>query len=357
MRGLAFACALAAPLLLSGCVSYPCVPGPLVSARGIGPDTPAAGGNGSFELQVLVTDPDGRPVPGAGVVVYWGTQSPDDFADEASRPEAGNASEPVEPGRTAGTPHNEQALRLRTGADGRVLARTPSARLVGLVAAADGYTEEWIGYLPTGGAGQASTASIVLYPAVLTWSIDGTLSPGAVSTGQIIAGNHVWSPTTLDLPGPRDDLVLARLVSLAVNVTWTNEPLSFGDLGVGLGHGGQHRYFADAHDDIALGQRSESGDLGLPQILEHGFHGAPSLQAGPASDLGYLAPLGLAYRLEVRAVFDRAEADQNNCLYVAQGGGGGRSVADGPGVSAPGAGLWAIGVLFGVAAVVRRRAT
>jgi hypothetical protein len=73
------------------------------------------------------------------------------------------------------------------------------------------------------------------------------------------------------------------------------------------------------------------------------------LYAGPATRDGYLAPLGLPFRLRIEASFDRAAADLEGCTYLPPQDGQGR------GVEAPGWGVaTSLAVVWGAAALLHR---
>ncbi|MEA3204189.1 MAG: hypothetical protein QOI63_1869, partial [Thermoplasmata archaeon] len=156
-------CLLALAPLLAGCVGSSCTGQPPVSARGVGTGTPSEGGDGGSLAEVTVAqEPGGPGLAGAGVVFFWGKED----AGAASRGEravvhvgadgeAGSAAVDVDAGLPA-PPTYTTTLPLRAGPDGKVTAHLPSNRIVGVVAAADGWTEEWVPALATGGGGVLS---------------------------------------------------------------------------------------------------------------------------------------------------------------------------------------------------------
>lgn len=309
---------LALALLSAGCISVPCTRGPLVSARGIGSSTASEGGSGDFLLDVRIEDPAGSPIAGAGVVAYWGDATPQEYREEMRRAEAGQSGVRVEPGRTAGTPGARHALRLLTDGDGHARAHVPSGRLVGLVAAAPGWTEEWIGWVATGDSGSSSTQGLRLFPSRIDVTLNVTWSPGAASTGTVTGGGYAWRPQDVPFSGDAAGH-MRRLVSLSATVEWTNAPTAFGDLAIGLGSGSELRAVGDERVDAEMGSRTETRELDLATLREYGFHEAAGLEAGPATGSALVAPLGLPATVHVVAELDRAGADLENCLFVVWG--------------------------------------
>ncbi|HUR61700.1 MAG TPA: hypothetical protein VM286_04980 [Candidatus Thermoplasmatota archaeon] len=346
-------CVLLVAPLLAGCVSS-CDPVPPVSARGIGPGTPSRGGTGSYSANITITqEPGGPGLAGAGVVFFWGDE--DDAA--ARRGErsvvhvgaeggAGNAEVDVSL-PTASPPDYTTTLPLRTDAKGTVLARLPANRIVGFVAAADGWTEEWIPALATGSEGELRIA-MPLYRERLVLDLQGTLSPGAASTAAVNQ-DVAWYPQDARLGSAAGATAgyLARLIRLDATLNWTNAPLSFGDLALAAGpEAGDPTLVRDADTDATLGARTQTLEVAGSDVRDRGLLGASHLHIGPATQTAYVGPMGVPYTLHVALTMDRAQAFRQSCagdsVHVEQH-------------SSPGAGLWLAAALLGAAFLARRR--
>jgi hypothetical protein len=355
MRTPLLAVALVLATLTAGCAGIPCERGPPVTARGIGPGTPMEGGSGDHVLTVRVTDgPGGGPLPDAGVVLYWASDRPQDL-DNVSRVEVGPDRVVVQPGSKAATPEPDTVLRLRTGPDGTATARLPTDRLVGLVAAKDGYTEEYVGHIATGSGAGADAFDLPLYRSRLELKLAGTWGPGGGSTGAFTGNNYLWQPESVPFAGEAaaDAGYAARLVHLKAVLRWNNAPTAFGDLGLGLGARGegQPRVFRDAGDNAAFTLQEEHLELKVDELHSYGLMGR-NLALGPASDTGFVAPLGLDYEIVVTAEFDRRAADLEGCIYRGRAS----DVQGGLGASAPAGGILVVlAATLGTAAVVSRR--
>lgn len=212
---------LVAPALFAasaGCVA--CEPGPPVSARGIDSGDAEAGIRG-FAMRVLVTDgPGGPPVEGAGVAVYWANIGTGEWS--GPRVEVGPGSVIVEPINASSTVEAKEVLFMRAGADGIVTARVPSDRIVGIVAAKAGYTEEWLPAVASGEGGTEGEITLPLYRETVAVDMDGVWGPGAVSTGQVTSSQYEWDPHDVPFADtPEGDRgYAARIVELTVTVNW-----------------------------------------------------------------------------------------------------------------------------------------
>lgn len=335
-------------LALAGCVS--CGPvGPPVSARGIGPDTPSEGGSNAYALTVRVTDePGGPPLPGAGVVVYWSTDRPGDFgnvtvlvggAGSATSGPGGASAEGAggvvvaAPGATDPTPAATRVVKLATDADGRAVANIPTERVVGVVVAKDGHTEEWIPALAAGDGATGDTVTVPLYKASLTTEFTDTWGPGAASTGKVTSTNYEWKPT--EIPFSEDESTrkgyIARTATLHATLRWTNGPGGAGDLALGVGPvSSQPAHVEDATEDVAPGEHAEEISFDAARLREVGVLGAPTGYIGPATASGFIGPFGLSYVLEIEAGFDTAAAKAAACANEVQDESG-----DLPGASVP----------------------
>lgn len=349
---LAIALALAPATLLAGCVS--CPSGPPVTARGIGPGTDARAGLAGFTLAVRVVADDGAPIEGAGVVVYWSGDGVSGWGgDVVLVDERGERVVVVaSPGETPRSPAPDRTHRLRTESGGEVVARVPASRVVGVVAAAEGFTEEWIPALATGESSARDAIEVRLYRASLNVTIDGTWGgPGAASTAAATRSAYAWDPAPLPFgEGDAQRGYVQRVASLSARISWTNAPTSIADLGIGMGPSEDDPSFvADDADEAAPGAHEESFSLDADALREIGVLGSGESFIGPASDTGFVAPFGLAYTLEIRADFDTARAFFATCANGVQDSGGL------PGASVPGWGsVGAIAAIALVAIVARK---
>jgi hypothetical protein len=296
-------------------------------------------------------------LPGAGVVFFWGDESTSaalrgdravvqvDTSGSYSRVSVDSDGAPV-PTRYTHT------LPLLAGPDGSVSARLPPDRIVGVVAAADGWTEEWVPAFGTGHEG-AMQLKVPLYHERLSLDLTGTIGPGGLSTAYAMGdGKALWYPQDVKLGAAPDATpgYLARLVDLQGVLNWTNGPLSFGDLALAAGpDNAQPAVVRDTDTDVAAGPRSQNLDRGLGALREEGFLAGNHLYAGPATRTGYFGPMGLPYTLHLTLTMDRARAFRQTCGVDVNAGGGPT------GVSAPGAGIALVVALLGMAAVPRRR--
>lgn len=334
---------------LAGCVD--CTSGPPVTARGITSGDEDAGIRG-FALDILVTDgPHGPPLPGAGVVAYYGGTDANEWS--GSQVQVGPDRILVEPADDSRTTEAREVLRLLTGAEGKVTARVPGNRIVGLVVAKDGYTEEWVPAIAAGSTGTSGTLTVPLYRERLVVEMDAVWGPGAASTGEVTSSRFAWDPHEVPFGASADASrgYAARIVELTVTVNWTNAPTAAGDLGVGAGPQGENpRFFEDGGEDIAPGPQSVQATLDVRQLEEHGILGAPAVLVGAATDSGFVAPFGMPYTMLVEARFDTALAAFGSCNYAS-----GENDSAGPGASVPAWGM--IGAMASLAggALLRRR--
>lgn len=337
---------LAATATLAGCVSCS---RPTVSARGIGPATPSQGGDGGYTLDVLVTQgPGGPPLAGAGVVAYWSSGSA-----PSGQPVVQVGPDRVvvaEPGSDGVVMEPDSSVRLATDATGHARADVPNNRIVGVVAAADGWTEEYVPQLATGDGG---TGLIVmpLFRSHVEWDVSDTWSPGGLSSGFVTGGGYLWKPMAITALGNGSSQAgyAHRLAGLGVRVEWSNTPTSFGDLGVGVGPGGSSpTYFHDA-TSVGTGAQAEQANLTTDTIAQYSLSKASQVFVGPASQDGYAGPFGLSFHVHVAADFDRQAAKDASC-----GTTGGKNDDHG-GVAVPGLGLGASLVSLVALVALRRR--
>ncbi|MFO1535735.1 MAG: hypothetical protein ABR586_08730 [Thermoplasmatota archaeon] len=349
-------CLLALAPLLAGCFDA-CDPQPPVSARGVGASTPSSGGDGGALATLTVTqEPGGPGLADAGVVFFWGDED-SAAALRGERPvvhvgaEAGSASAEVDVG-TGGPapPAYTTTLPLRTGPDGTVTARLPKDRIVGVVAAADGWTEEWIPAFATGSAGEAALR-LPLYRERLEVDLTGTLDRASASTALLLGNSQAqWYPQDVQLGKATGATAgyLARLVSLDATLNWSNEPLSFGDLALAVGPaGGEPAVVQDSSGDVAPGDRTQSLTLDGDRLGASGLPGARHLLAGPATRTAYVGPLGVPYKLHLTLTMDRAQAFRSQCDGTVDVHAGAHA--------SPAAGLLLAVGLLGTASLARRR--
>ena len=352
---------LAVPLFvgLSGCAS--CASGPPVSARGIAEAPSEAGGLGGFDLEVLVTEgPGGPPLPGAGVVVYWSRTSSADWE--------GGYVEVDERGVRAGgleieaTPEAKSVERTMSDETGRVHVRLPTGRVFGVVAAKDGFTEEWLPALASGGSGSARI-ELPLFPQRVAADLDALWGPGGASTGTLTQNNYLWDPHPLPFANgtEAERAYAARIVELTVSIAWVNGPTTMGDLAVGIGPPDeQPALFEDGDQNVAAGEQTESATFDVEDLVASDTLGSPGIRVGAASDSGYFAPMGLPYRIHVEAVLDAALGAFGRCIGLgapASGGFGGGGGGGGPGASVPGVGAVGLALALVVAAGIAQRHT
>ena len=174
----------------------------------------------------------------------------------------------------------------------------------------------------------------------------GVWGPGGASTGAATSSQYVWDPHPIAF-GESEDAnrgYSARVTEMTVSINWTNGLNGGGDLGIGMGPPEEGpRYFADDDENIASGQQSETTTLSLSDLREHGILGARSIQAGAATDSGFVAPFGLPYTMHVEARFDTARAAFASCNVASS-----QDDNDGLGANVPGQG--ALGAMLAMAA-------
>ncbi len=318
-----------------------------MTARGI-VDAPSTVGNGGHRLTITVQNAtDGQPLAGAGVVAYW------DGTTVAEAQEAGESRAPGQavPGEEYPTIDIRKTLRANTGPDGRATLRVPEGIVVGIVAAAEGHTEEWMPGVPT--SGPSSEHAVTLYQTRIELAILGAWGPGAASSGFLTGSAYQWDPNELQLgfDGPTHAGYAARLHAAAVTLTWENGPTGGGDLGIGLGpDGGSPTLFDDGSDNIAFGPQEEKMAAGYAEVVEHGLN-TGTLHVGPATKSGFLAPGGLDYAITVVLDFEGARPD-----FGCTGSSSTTDDSEGFGISTPGTGLAvALALLAALAFFARRR--
>src|SRR5207244_8324894 len=140
------------------------------------------------------------------------------------------------------------------GPDGTVTAHLPKDRIVGVVAAADGWTEEWIPALATGSSGDLALR-LPLYQVHLGLDATGTADRASVSSAFLLGdSNAQWYPQDLQLGKASGATAgyLARVVALDATLNWTNEALAFGDLALAAGPAtGKPTVVQDDSTDVA----------------------------------------------------------------------------------------------------------
>lgn len=350
-RRLGGALGLAVLLVLTGCVSGPV--GPPVSTSTVPADAPQQGGDGDYNLTLRIRgEPDGPPLSGAAIIVYWGSFEGD---AQGSFEISGSAEGGEGSGRADGvvrvnvrppTPEPEHTIPLRTGSNGTATARVPPNQVVGLVASAPGYTEEWVPRAVTGAEGARGTADFPLYKAQITTTVNGTIGPAGASPGRVSGSNFDWYPEEVpwgDSPAARAGYV-ERIASVRWTLTWTNGPTGGGDLSIGVGDTTSEPDFVQESDNpqAGPGEHSEQALLEVGQIEELGWPSSETLYAGPATSTAYAAPMGLEYTLTAEARFDPF-------AQPAPGDGDEENEAPGPGLAA------IVGLAASLALLARRR--
>ncbi len=300
--------ALVSMVALAGCVEDT---GPPVSSRTVPTDAPSEGGGGDYTLRLQIVDePGGPPIHDAAVIVYWG-----DFDGEASGSVdisggAGpdGASGVVRAGGSVSTPDVDETIPLRTNTDGIATAHVPANRIVGIVASADGHTEEWIPRAGTGDPGTSGTVPFALYQANIETNLDGTWGPAGASPGRVTNSNFQWE--ALEAPWGESDAARAgyveRLANLRLTLTWTNGPTGGGDLSIGTGATQGEPDAIQESDGFQGGPGSQTEEVvyTAAEIDEMNWPDSDRLYVGPATSTAYAAPLGLDYQLTVEAAFD-----------------------------------------------------
>lgn len=321
MRAVALALVFILPIsaaLLAGCTCPPT--GPPVSARGIGSGTPTSSGAIGYGFTVKVlAEPGGPPLPDAGVVFYWANDNPSQWQgqDENGRVvvSPGNVEVTV-PGQAA-TPSAASTLRLRTGPDGTALGKVPANRVIGVVAAADGWTEEWVPAVASGSLGEGDTLTIPLYRSTLEATTEGTWGPGGLSSGRATQNNYLWKPEILPFGESEETRkgYSARVARLHVRLSWETGVQGAGDLAIGLGSTEEQPAFVhDERNNVGPGRQAEEFDLNAGALKSEALLGSKELYVGPATQSGYVAPLGgLPYTMELEGEFDPAIAAEGEC--------------------------------------------
>ncbi|MHB8586650.1 MAG: hypothetical protein ACYDDF_12555 [Thermoplasmatota archaeon] len=319
--GVAFAAALA------GCVGPT---GPPVSSRTVPLTAPSVGGTGDYALGIQVTDePGGPPLPHAAVVVYYSSASPSTGgthgpqaigsgqASGSGGPDGGQASVSfvVNPSSQPSTPQADTTIPLRTDENGVAVAKVPANRVVGIVASADGFTEEWVAAVAAGARGANDTIAFPLYHSQLSWMKSGAWSPAAVSPGKITKDHYAWNPDPVVF-GKTDAAhagYLARLSSLSAGVTWVNGAGGEGDLAIGVGaNSNSPDIVGDRNNDVTPGTHMENVSADPTVIGKDGWRTSPGLYAGPATASAFVAPFGMGYATNVTATFDPRAAEEYN---------------------------------------------
>lgn len=343
---------LVAPIafaLVAGCAN--CLSGPPVTARGITSADATAGLRG-FAMDVLVTDgPGGAPIEGAGVVVYYGGTTAGEWS--GPRVEVGPDRVLVEPINDTGTVESREVLRMMTDGSGVATARVPGNRIVGVVVAKDGFTEEWLPAVASGDSGGGGELVVPLYRQSIELDMDGVWGPGGASTGFATESQYQWDPHPVAFADSEEANrgYAARVTEMTVTLAWTNGLNGGGDLGIGLGPPEDGpRYFADDGNNVGSGQQSESTTVQLAELREHGILGAPSVQAGAATKSGFVAPFGLPYTMHIEARFDTARAAFASCNLASS-----QDDSDGLGAGVPGPGVFAALAVLGLVAGVSKR--
>lgn len=223
------AACIALVAVLAGCVGvdYSCYAAPTVASVNDG--GPTLVGTFEHEVVVRVLQPDSEGVagvPGARVAAMWAIPV-------ATSVDDGDAAAIRSIARGARTTSEERFVLVTAGAmtdaDGRVTLRVPHNSILQAAATAPGLTTAHIGPLGRGDD-LPQELSIVIVPERALVTVDGTLPAGIATPASIRTGET----HALDWPNGQD-LMQERLVTLKVDLRWTNEPLAAGDLRLHVG--------------------------------------------------------------------------------------------------------------------------
>lgn len=267
--------------------------GPPVSSLSVPSDAPRVNGSGPVDLTVQVRQaPDSLPYADAAVAVYWGEDAYDGVED-ASRPWTQADPKPA-------TPAPEEVLRLRTGMDGKAVARVPAGETVGVVASVPGRTQEWIPAVEVGSDDR--TVEIPLYHRSGSVARNVTLGPADASGGT----EPSWVPRLLNWTdsGEHREAYQRRLSTLEAVLTWENGPEGGGDLALGIGvERTEPDVLRDEGNETTPGEHREEVALDAERVREEGWPDEARLLAGPATRSVEVSPLGLETHLAVEATF------------------------------------------------------
>lgn len=263
---------LVAALLLAGCAEEGT--GAKVSPRTVPDDAAAAGGSGTAEVVVRVTDgPRGPPVPGAKVVV---------------------------------STTRDDVVPLVADGDGVATARVGANARATVAATAEDRTEEFLYGVVVGAPAATTRVEVPLYREHLVVDLDGTLTAAGGSGHRAGVGGFDWRPVPVVWSQDAETQAgyAARVVWLNSTLDWTNGPTAAGDLGLGVGRDASAPDLVEDGDDaITPGDRSERLSLDVYRMYDLGWQGATQVFVGPGTGTAYAAPVGLPFALEVAAFF------------------------------------------------------
>ncbi len=297
-------------VLTAGCIENI---GPPVSADTVPLDAPQSGGNGDYALTIQILDePEGPSIDDAAIIVYWGSYEGDASGSFQIQGDANgqsaHADAAVRISTQPSTPSPDTTVPLRTGPDGTATANIPSNQPVGIVATADGHTEEWIPQASAGAGNDSGTLALPLYKDRIDTHHEDALTLAGATPAPVTGSNHDWYP--IEAPWGETDTAregyIERLAELRIMLTWSNEPTGGGDLGLGAG---ATLNDPDIVEDSTIPQ-SEPGEQTVELVLdktaidEMRWPASSNLYLGPLTSSAYAAPLGLPYEMETEARFD-----------------------------------------------------
>lgn len=196
----------------------------------------------------------------------------------------------------------------RTGADG-VLAFDilPDAPLA-LEAWKEGYTLERPRGLVAGPAGESTEIELPLYKTNVALALEGSLSPAAASAYRAGAGAFWWAPQQAQWAATPEGTAgyMQRLVGLRMELRWVNGPAGGGNLAIGAGATADAAEHVADGDELQAtpGEHVEVDALSLERIYELNWRRGATLHVGPGTTTAFVAPLGLAWALDVEGMFD-----------------------------------------------------
>lgn len=303
---------LLATTLLAGCAGPS---GPPVSAATVPQDAPSEAGDGDYNLTLRILEAGAdEPLPDAAVVVYWGSGDEDatggfELSGTSQGGPDGGTVEGVVRASNPSTPEPETTLTMRTDETGRATARAPANQVVGIVAWAPGYTEEWTPKAVTGDADTGGPVDFPLYQARIVETSEGEIGPAGLSPERATGSDHEWYPEQAPW-GVSDGAhagYVERLASLRVTLNWTNgvEGGGSGDLSIGVGATSSDPDVVQESDGAQAGPGEQREQLALAtaDVEEHAWPSSDRLYVGPGTSSAYAGPMGLSYELTTEAQF------------------------------------------------------
>ncbi|HJQ93352.1 MAG TPA: hypothetical protein VJ874_03590, partial [Candidatus Thermoplasmatota archaeon] len=280
-----------AMLLLAGCFGGPdgCVPP--VSASDAPADAPSVHTGPGPQVAIRVLSAvDDTPLAGAGVAVLWNTE-------RIEEPDGNESTAfPENPPLTV--------VYLRTDPDGRAAADVVDDRYFMVVAASEGFTEEW-SELQVPGSAASSNHVLRLYPQRMDWQVNGSLAMDPMA--------DAWHPHPFPYSGSAavGHEQASRLIALDVALDWQVGAGEVADLALVVGDdgsGGQRMAYTGPH--LAPGRYHES--LALTRDDLASFDG-PGFLAGPQVVRPDVHVQPIAYTVTATATFDHRAVEEAEC--------------------------------------------